>query len=341
MTGKNVLHRFAYEDLRQWIEEADKLGEMRYLKGLSWEKEIGMVTELLHHTDPAPCGLFSEVPGCDPSYRVLTNFFGGKRKGMTLGFPADMSKLELTDGLAEITETKKPIPHKIVETGPIFENILTGDAIDVTKFPTPKWHEEDGGRYIGTGSYNVTKDPDENWINTGTYRVMIQDKKTVGFYISPGKHGRIHRDKYMARGEKMPACIVVGGDPMMFLMASSEVPYGLCEYDLVGGYRGKAMECVKGKVTGLPFPANAELVIEGWIDPKEMRQEGPFGEWTGYYASDTRPEPVMHIEAIYHRNDPIILGCPPQRPPDELARYRAVARSALLKRAIQPPACPT
>ena len=219
MTGKNLKHQFAYDDLRQWIAEADKLGEMRYLKGLSWEKEIGMVTELLHHTDPAPCALFSEVPGCDPSYRVLTNFFGARRKGMTLGFPADMSKLELTDGLAEITETKKPIPHKIVETGPVFENIITGNDIDITKFPTPKWHEEDGGRYIGTGSYNVTKDPDENWINTGTYRVMIQDKKTVGFYISPGKHGRIHRDKYMARGEKMPACIVVGGDPMMFLMA--------------------------------------------------------------------------------------------------------------------------
>ena len=129
--------------------------------------------------------------------------------------------------------------------------------------------------------------------------------------------------------------IVVGGDPMMFLMASTEVPYGLCEYDLVGGYRGKAMECVKGKVTGLPFPANAELVIEGYIDPKEFREEGPFGEWTGYYASDHRPEPIMKIEAIYHRNDPIILGCPPQRPPDELARYRAVARSALLKRSIQ------
>ena len=76
---------------------------------------------------------------------------------------------------------------------------MTGDAIDVTMFPTPKWHEEDGGRYIGTGSFNVTRDPDEGWINCGTYRVMIHDEKTVGFYISPGKHGRIQRDKYMAR----------------------------------------------------------------------------------------------------------------------------------------------
>jgi 4-hydroxy-3-polyprenylbenzoate decarboxylase len=335
MATKNVQHAFAYDDLREWIDEADKLGEMRYLEGMSWEHDIGMVTELLHHTDPAPCALFDKVPGCPDGFRVLTNFFGGKRKGMTLGFPAEMSKLELSEGLADLTETNQPIKHEIVESGPVLENVLKGDDIDMYKFPTPKWHSNDGGRYIGTGSYNVTKDPYEDWINTGTYRVMVQDKKKVGFYISPGKHGRIHRDKYARRGEKMPAVVVVGGDPMMFLMASSEVPYGLCEFDLVGGYRGKPMECIKGEVTGLPFPANAELVLEGWVDPVEKQAEGPFGEWTGYYASDTRPEPIMHVERIYHRNDPIILGCPPQRPPDELARYRAVARSALLKRSIE------
>ncbi len=335
MATKNIQHAFAYDDLREWIAEADKLGEMRYLDGMSWERDIGMVTELLHHTDPAPCALFDKIPGSPDGFRVLTNFFGGKRRGMTIGFPAEMSKLDLSDGLADITETKPPIRHEIVEDGPVMENVLTGEDIDMYKFPTPHWHEEDGGRYIGTGCYNVTIDPDEKWINTGTYRVMIQEKKKVGFYISPGKHGRIHRDKYAARGERMPAVVVLGGDPMMFLMASTEAPYGLCEYDLVGGYRGKAMQCIKGKVTGLPFPANAELVLEGWVDPVEQQDEGPFGEWTGYYASDTRPEPIMHVEAIYHRDDPIILGCPPQRPPDELARYRAVARSALLKRSIQ------
>jgi len=90
MTGKNLQHAFAYDDLRQWIAEADKLGEMRYLEGLDWEREIGMVSELLHHTDPAPCALFDKVPGSPDGYRVLVNFFGGQRRGMTLGFPADM-----------------------------------------------------------------------------------------------------------------------------------------------------------------------------------------------------------------------------------------------------------
>jgi len=88
-------------------------------------------------------------------------------------------------------------------------------------------------------------------------------------------------------------------------------------------------------VTGLPIPANAEIVLEGFVDPGKRRREGPFGEWTGYYASDVRDEPVMDVKAIYHRNDPIILGCPPNRTPDELARYRAVIRSGLLKDSLE------
>ncbi len=337
MSGRNLQHKFTYEDLREWIVEADKLGEVRYVDGLSWEREIGMATELLHHSDPAPAALFDNIPGYPKGFRVLTNFFGGKRQNMTIGFAEGLNRMELSEGFLEVYENEdnQPVPHEIVDDGPIFENVITGDDVDITMFPTPKWHEDDGGRYIGTGGYNVTRDPEEGWINVGTYRVMIHDEKTVGFYISPGKHGRIHRDKYAARGEMMPSAIVLGGDPMTFLMSSSEVPYGLCEFDLIGGLRSKPVKCVEGRITGLPFPANAEIVIEGWIDPKEFRLEGPFGEWTGYYASDVREEPVMHVEAIYHRNDPIMLGCPPQRPPDELARYRAVARSALLKRSIR------
>ena len=128
---------------------------------------------------------------------------------MTMGFDSGLSKIELTDAFREnYMEDLKEIPHVFVEDGPVLENVMEGDDVDVEAFPTPLWHEEDGGRYVGTGSYNVTADPDTGWINIGTYRVMIHDKKSVGFYISPGKHGRIHRDKYQQRGEPMPA------DPM-------------------------------------------------------------------------------------------------------------------------------
>ena len=327
--------RFQYEDLREWIAEAGKLGEIRIVKGATWQEEIGWAAELVLHDENAPCVIFDEIPGCKKGQRILTNFFGGKRKNMTLGFPLEYSKLELSQAFLEhYMRELKPVPHQVVATGPIMENEITGEAIDVTKFPVPLWHEGDGGRYIGTGSYNVTIDPDEGWINVGTYRVMIHDKNTLGSFISPGKHGRIHRDKYQARNEPMPVAIVIGGDPLQFLLASSEMPYGVCELDIAGSLRGKPVKVVKGKVTGLPIPANAEMAIEGFVQPGKRKLEGPFGEWTGYFASDIREEPVLDIKAIYHRNDPIILGCPPQRPPEELSLYRAVMRSALIRKNI-------
>jgi len=328
--------RIPYDDLRGWIARAEALGEVRVVKGASWQKEIGMASEVVMMRDDAPCVIFDDVPGCPPGYRVLVNFFGGKRKNMTLGFPPEYSKLELSQAFLETyLREQKLVPYVEVEDGPVFENVMTGDAIDVTKFPTPVWHPQDGGRYIGTGSFNVTLDPDEKWVNVGTYRVMVHDKQAVGFYISPGKHGRMHRDKWMARNEPMPAVVVVGGDPLTFLMACSEVPYGVCELDMVGAIRGKPLQVVRGKVTGLPIPAHAEIVLEGYVRPGNRRKEGPFGEWTGYYASDVREEPVLDIHAIYHRNDPIILGCAPFCPPDEQARYRAVMRSALLREEIE------
>jgi 4-hydroxy-3-polyprenylbenzoate decarboxylase len=329
-------HQIPYDDLRGWIAEAEKLAEVRVVTGASWQEEIGQAAELVLHSDTAPCVIFDEVPGCAKGHRVLVNFFGGRRKNMTLGFPTHLTKLELSEAFLDAyLKELKQVPYEIVNDGPVLENVLTGDDVDVTKFPTPTWHAADGGRYIGTGCFNVTMDPEEKWINLGTYRVMIHDRTSVGFYISPGKHGRIHRDKYQARNEPMPTAIVVGGDPLTFLMACSETPYGISEYDIVGGLREKPVKVVRGRITGLPIPANAELVLEGFVQPDKRRPEGPFGEWTGYYASDVRDEPVLDIQAIYHRTDPIILGCPPQRPPDELARYRAVTRSALLRQNIE------
>jgi 4-hydroxy-3-polyprenylbenzoate decarboxylase len=328
----------AYDDLREWIAEADRLGELVQASGYSWQEDIGMAAELLQHDARAPAALFDDVPGYPRGFRVLTNFFGAKRQNMTLGFSPDLTKIELSESFLSDFQRicDKALPYQVVDSGPVMENVIEGDAVDVTRFPTPVWHDRDEGRrYIGTGSFNVTRDPEEGWINAGTYRVMIHDAKRLGFYISPGKHGRIHRDKYLQRQQRMPVCIVIGGDPLTFLMACSEIPYGICEFEIAGAYRGRPQKVLKGKYTDLPFPANAEIVIEGFVEPGNVLPEGPFGEWTGYYGSDVRSEPVLDIKAIYHRNDPIILGCPPQRPPEEQARYRAVMRSALLKQELQ------
>jgi 4-hydroxy-3-polyprenylbenzoate decarboxylase len=216
------------------------------------------------------------------------------------------------------------------------QNVHTGDAIDLDAFPTPLWHPADGGRYLGTGDCILTRDPDDDaWVNTGTYRVMVHDKRRTGLYISPGKHGRLHRDKWFARGEPMPAVILAGMDPLLFLASALEMAPGVSEFEWVGGMRGRPLDCIVGPVTGLPIPARAEIAIEGFLDPNETRPEGPFGEWTGYYASGSREEPVFRVEAVYHRDDPIILGVPPQKPPYEAHRFRQYLRSANLRREIR------
>lgn len=323
----------AYDDLRAWLVEAERLGEVKHLTGCTWQEDIGLVAEAILRAENGPCVVFDEVEGCPKGFRLLLNMFAGRRRNMTLGFPADLTKWELSDSYRAAFLTKQEvIPHEIVETGPIFENVLMGDDVDVEKFPSPVWHERDGGRYIGTGTYTITRDPDEGWHNAGAYRGQVFDKTTVGILMAAGHHGAIHCDKYFKRGEPMPVAMVVGGDPLAFLLGGLEAPYGTFEFDMIGGMRGRPEKMVRGKITGLPIPANAEIVLEGYVHPDRKIIEGPFGEWTGHYAGGAKPCPVIDVKAIYHRNDPILLGVPPMGAgPDEMARYRAVMRSATIK----------
>jgi len=210
----------------------------------------------------------------------------------------------------------------VVKEGPVTENVMEGKDVNILAFPAPRWFAEDGGRYIGTGSATITRDPEEGWVNLGTYRIMVHDETTLGFYISPGKHGRIHRDKRFQSGEPLKVAISIGHEPLVFLVASNEIPYGVSEYDYMGFVKGEPVEVIQSDLSGLPIPAHAEIVVEGELDPKESRVEGPFGEWTGYYGSSARPEPVLHIKRIFYRNNPVVMGM--------TRRWRSPFRSALL-----------
>ncbi|HEY3115170.1 MAG TPA: UbiD family decarboxylase, partial [Chloroflexota bacterium] len=306
--------------------------QLRVVRGADVDEGIGQATDVLHHTVGSPVAIFDDIPGYAPGYRVLVNSFQThERVAFTLGVPHDRPLREMLDHWRSRLTSLRPISPIEVKDGPVMENVMTGNDVNLLKFPAPKWHPLDGGRYIGTGSFDVTRDPDDGWVNCGTYRVMVQNEKQVGYYISPGKHGRMHRQKYFDRGEKCPVVMVLGSNPLMFLASCTEVPYQLTEYDWVGGVTGEPMKVIRGPITGLPFPADAEIVLEGFANPDVQLPEGPFGEWTGYYASGGRTEPVLDVQAIYHRNDPILLGSPPNKPPDEQARYRAFMRSALLR----------
>ncbi|HKZ50234.1 MAG TPA: UbiD family decarboxylase, partial [Dehalococcoidia bacterium] len=221
-------------------------------------------------------------------------------------------------------------PPRVVDSGPVMENADVGEEVDVLKFPVPKWHELDGGRFIGTGDVVVTRGPDGGWVNLGTYRVMVHDRNHVGLLVAPFHHGYGHMQEWHARGQAMPVAIVAGMDPLLFLVASNELPPGVNEYDYAGAIQGEPVEVVRGPVTGLPIPAGAEIVLEGFVEPGDVKLEGPFGEFTGYYASGAQDLPVVRVEAVYYRNNPIILGSPPLKPPIVEYCYLGVAWNALL-----------
>jgi UbiD family decarboxylase len=331
--GSNQAPKIAYDDLREWLALAEQLGEVRHVTGANWQEDIGLAAEAVLRAENGPCVVFDDIPGCPKGFRVLMNVFAGDRRAMTFGFPAGTNKWDLSDGYREAFLTEmRLVTHQIVQTGPVLENIMLDDDVDVEKFPAPIWHEKDGGRYIGTGTYSITRDPEEGWLNAGAYRAQVHDAKSVGVLMAAGHHGYIHREKYFARGEPMPLVMVLGGDPLAFFYGGTEAPYGVFEMDIIGGLRGKPVPMVQGKVTGLPFPANAEIVLEGYVTPDKRHAEGPFGEWSGHYAGGVSQVPVLDIKAIYHRNDPILHGVPPMGAgPDEMARYRAVLRSAMVK----------
>jgi 4-hydroxy-3-polyprenylbenzoate decarboxylase len=194
------------------------------------------------------------------------------------------------------------------------ENVFEGKDIDLLSLPAPHWHEGDGGRYLGSLDITISRDPEEQWINLGCYRVMVHDRDTLALYISPGHHGNIHRQKYFDRGEPFPVAISFGPDPLLWFFGQMDVPAGESEYDYAGGVRGEPFEVLIGERTKLPIPAYSEVAIEGEVIPGTKIPEGPFGEFTGYYAGGHRSEPMLKVKRLMYRNDPIITGAPPFRP---------------------------
>ena len=326
----------APHSLRAWLKQIDSLGELRVINGVDWQESIGRISEMLHHTDDSPAVLFDEIPGYEAGNRLLVNSLTSRsRLAVSLGLDAETTTFDLVDAWETLVDGVKPMPMTSTKSAPISENVLEGEDVNLLKFPTPLWHPEDGGRYIGTGCAVITKDPDSDWVNFGTYRVMIHDEKRAGLYISPSKHGMEHQHKYFKRNEPMPVVVLVGLSPLQFVASALEIPHGVNEMEWVGGVVGSPVEMISGSHTGLPIPAHAEIAIEGFLHPGNVQKEGPFGEWTGYYASASRDEPVLDVAAIYHRNDPILLGCPPEKPPYEAQRFQQYLRSGNLQRQLR------
>ena len=185
----------SWNDLREWMAEVDSLGELCLVEGASWQEDIGHITEMQDHNAGAPCVLFDRIPDYEPGRRVIVNCNGTRRRqAITLGMPPEAaSHHALMERWRGILNQLKPLGPETVKDGPVMENVVEGDDVDLERFPAPQWHPKDGGRFLGTASVNIMRDPDSNWVNLGTYRNQILGRRRLGIWISPGKHGRLIR----------------------------------------------------------------------------------------------------------------------------------------------------
>ena len=310
-----------HDDVREFIARAESVGEIARIKGADWKLEMGTLAEIVNHARPEPPAiLFEDVPGYPKGMRLLSGATNSsKRLAITLGLPVPNNPLDVVRAYRDRMKNHRPIPPRTVAKGAVLENVDRDDKVDVLKFPVPFLHEHDGGRYIGTDDLVIMRDPDEGWVNCATYRVMVLDKNHVSLWISPGKHGRQIREKYFRAGKPCPMLISCGHDPLLFLAGGNELKYGLSEYDYAGGHRGEPYDVVLSELYGLPMPAHAEIVLEGEMVENVKATEGPFGEFTGYYASSPSEQPVVEVKRVYYRNDPILGIASPIRPPSDFS----------------------
>ena len=182
--------KVAKQDLRTWIAEIEAAGELQRINGAEREEEIGGIVDVYQRKIGNQAVLFDEIPGYPRGYRVLANILTSvPRINLTLGMPATTKEVELVNFWRRYMKEMKSIPPAIVGKGLVQENVKGGNELDLLKIPAPKWHEHDGGHYIGTGCMVIMKDLDSGWINYGAYRVQVHDRNVASVMCSKGKHG--------------------------------------------------------------------------------------------------------------------------------------------------------
>lgn len=327
-----------YKDLRDFIQAAAARGELRHINRANSDLEMSSIAEIVYREGkkPWPALLFDEIPGFNKGYRTLFGQVASAWKiAATLGLPEDQLDVKsMLHNWRKKAKDLRPVPPKFVNSGPVLENSDTGDKIDLTKFPAPRFHELDAkSRYIGTAVDVIQRDPDDGWVNLGIYRVMVVDRNRVTFHAVEGRHGSLIMNKYHDRGRVMPIAVAMGVDPALYAGSAIPISWGLSEYDYAGGIKGEPIEVIEGRYTGLPLPATAEIVIEGECHPGERVDEGPFGEWHGYYGNvglQTMPEPVVRVKAVHYRNNPVLTCAQETIPPHDDTLLFSVIFSAEL-----------
>ncbi len=327
-----------YADLREFVKRLEKEGELRRVK--TEVDPVLEVTEVVQRAQamPGPGGhpggmalLFEKPKGS--RYPLLINAFGSARR-MELAFGVEklddvaarirgfldmqtpqglFDKLKMLPKLAELGS----FMPKQVKDGACKEVIHKGNDVNLFDFPILKCWPQDGGRFI-TFPLVFTRNPDTGKRNVGMYRMQIYDECTTGMHWQTQKHGAEHFRRARAKNPegRIPVSVAIGADPATTLGGILPIPPDLDEMMFSGFLRREPVELVKCETNDLDVPANAEIILEGYVNLSEMRTEGPFGDHTGFYSLEGE-YPVFHVECVTHRKDPIYLATVVGRPPQE------------------------
>ncbi len=318
-----------YQDLREFLAFLESKGDLRRISApVSTELEMTEIAYRLMRSD-GPALLFENVVGHDMP--VAMNLFCSERRmnwalevddaddlaarlesmiDMALGGPPQglMNKLRTLGRLAHIGAYQP----RTVRNAPCQEIVLTGEDVDLHSLPIIKCWPEDAGPYI-TLPLVITRDPETGTQNYGIYRMQVFDSRTTGMHWQTHKVGARH---YRASSDRLEVAVALGGDPASIWTGSAPLPPEVDEMTLAGFIRDAGVELTPAVSVDLMVPANAEIVLEGYVTPGEERTEGPFGDHTGYYSL-AEPYPVFHVETITRRQNPIYPTTFVGRPPTE------------------------
>ena len=319
-----------FKDLREYIAFLESKGDLRRIKTpVNPELEITEIADRVIKSG-GPALLFESPEGFD--IPVLINMFGSEQR-MAWALGVDhlddvvarvQGLLELMhgppEGLLNKLRTLGQLVHlgsfqpKTVSRAPCQDVMVQGEDVDLYKFPITKCWPLDGGPFI-TLPLVITKDPKTGVQNYGTYRLQVYDRRTTGMHWQTHKVGTHHYRLSRELGlEKIDVAVAIGADPATMWTGSAPLPPDMDEMVVAGFLREEGVELVKAKTSDLLVPAEAEIVLEGYVVPGEERPEGPFGDHTGYYSMED-PYPVFHVTCITHRRQPIypatIVGRPP------------------------------
>ena len=293
------------KDLRQFLEELEEFGDLVRVK-----KEIGDGSEIYSilwelNTKGGPAVIFENVKGYD--IPIVANIFGTwDRFGMACGFSRGKTKREYRDLFIECMDKKNWKPPKLVKSGPCKEIIIKGEDIDLRKFPIFQWHPKDGGAYITLPAV-ITKDS-KFGVNVSIYRMMLHSKDLTGIMCQIFQDIGIHFGRALKEGKKTMDCAVaLGASPAIYIAAGTKIPLKDNEFEFASALQGgEPVQLVKCETVDIDVPANSEIILEGEISLVERKEEGPFGEWMGYFE-EAMQLPTFKVKCITHRKNPLYL----------------------------------